>query len=291
MNGAPPRDLEPDSWHHLHLRVVWAYQGAPVYLRWTHFTGFPIPAWYLMQGELTMTFANSSETIRAGMWYFPPEYTGAVQSFSKDTQLLSIRFIAEWPTGAPLFDRSRGVRIPAQEVPELNEAAERLIMAIEETSHYQPVAFLGLQESASHYFRTQGRLYDWLAAYTAAMRTQGLEPNPIHHLDERVIRALTKIDVSHFREPVREEMLARMVGLSRSQLNRLFMANLGQTPMEYWEKKRVQAAHLAITRSRQSLKEIAYHLGFASQSYFSTWVKKRFGASARQMRRGGIPVY
>jgi len=290
MKESPLRDFEPDSWHRLHTRVVWAYEGTPMAVCRAPFTGFPIPAWYLKEGELTMTFPEGSETIPAETWYFPPERLG-VQFFSEDARVLSIRFIAQWPTGLPLFDRSRGVRIPAREAPALNQAAEALVSAARQATPHHATILPGMQDSVMHYFRCQGRLHDWLAAYGEVMARSGLEPNTIHRLDDRVIRALGRMDTATFRQPVREETLARIVGLSRSQLNRLFMANLGQTPMEYWEKKRVQAAHLAITRSQQSLKEIAYHLGFASPTYFSTWVKKRFGTSAREMRQVGTPFY
>jgi AraC-like DNA-binding protein len=64
------------------------------------------------------------------------------------------------------------------------------------------------------------------------------------------------------------------VGLSQSQLNRLFLRERGQTVRQCHQHQRLEYAHTLLMRHDLSLKEVAMELGFKHQSNFTAWFRK-----------------
>lgn len=287
--------LDPlENWNDLRVHLVWAYVGPTQYPHWMLPPSLTT-AWLIRRGQVKLTCGTERKTYRAGLWVFPQAGEGR-QDFSDDARILSVRFGAQWPTGEYLFERSRTVSFPMEEAPRLTRMAERLARFVTRTF---PGTTLDLGQvggpSPEKYFEMQRLLYGWVGEYSAAMRRQGLSPNTIGRLDDRVRRAVHLMESQRLSLPLREDDLARATGLSVAQLNRLFLRDLGTTSAEYWERKRTEAARLAIAESSRSMKSIAYDLGFGSLSHFSTWTRKKLGASPRQLRQrrpepmGGAP--
>ena len=273
-----------ENWNDLRVQLIWAYSGATQYPHWIVSPSLTT-AWLIRRGEVELTFGGKRTTYGTGLWVFPQVGEGR-QDFSDDARILSVRFNAQWPTGEYLFERSRTLSLPAREVPRLTRMGERLARFVTRTF---PGTTLDLGQvsgpSPEKYFEMQRLLYAWVGEYSMAMRRLDLRPNTIGRLDDRVRRALHLMEDQLLSAPLREDGLARSVNLSVAQLNRLFLRDLGTTSAEYWEKKRIEAARLAIIESNRSLKSIAYDLGFGSPSHFSTWVKKKLGTSPRQLRK------
>lgn len=85
--------------------------------------------------------------------------------------------------------------------------------------------------------------------------------------------------------PLQVADLARVAGLSSARLHARFMAECGQTPMDYIRSRRL---HLAVHMLRDTvlpIGEIACRVGYGSQSAFSAAVLREFGASPGQLRR------
>ncbi|MBK5510942.1 helix-turn-helix transcriptional regulator [Pseudomonas sp. TH15] len=85
--------------------------------------------------------------------------------------------------------------------------------------------------------------------------------------------------------PLQVADLARVAGLSSARLHARFMAECGQTPMDYIRSRRL---HLAVQMLRDTvlpMGEIANRVGYSSQSAFSAAVLREFGASPGQIRR------
>ena len=85
--------------------------------------------------------------------------------------------------------------------------------------------------------------------------------------------------------PLQVADLARVAGLSSARLHARFMAECGQTPMDYMRSRRL---HLAVQMLRDTLLpmgEIASRVGYSSQSAFSAAVLREFGSSPGQLRR------
>ena len=71
--------------------------------------------------------------------------------------------------------------------------------------------------------------------------------------------------------------IARTVGVSRRQLYRLFMSNVGQRPFDYLTSYRIGEACNLLKNSQLSIAEIATSVGFSDKFYFSRVFKKSMG--------------
>lgn len=71
--------------------------------------------------------------------------------------------------------------------------------------------------------------------------------------------------------------VARAVGVSRSHLYRVFMSNVGRSPVDYLTRYRVGEACALLRSSQLSVAEIAVSVGFFDQFYFSRVFKKIMG--------------
>jgi AraC-like DNA-binding protein len=80
--------------------------------------------------------------------------------------------------------------------------------------------------------------------------------------------------------------LARFLGISQRQLQRVFRSRLGCTPQAFLREERLQAAE-RLLHSASSVKEVAYSLGFCQQSQFSRDFKKRFSRRPSALQRAG----
>ncbi|VVN41488.1 HTH-type transcriptional activator RhaR [Pseudomonas fluorescens] len=90
----------------------------------------------------------------------------------------------------------------------------------------------------------------------------------------------------HAAHPLQVADLARIAGLSSARLHARFIAECGQTPMDYVRSRRL---HMAVTMLRDSalpIGEIASRVGYSSQSAFAAAVLREFDATPGQLRRG-----
>lgn len=71
--------------------------------------------------------------------------------------------------------------------------------------------------------------------------------------------------------------IARSVGVSRSHLYRLFISNVGQSPIDYLTGYRIEEACHLLKSSQLSIAEIAVSVGFFDKFYFSRVFKKAKG--------------
>jgi len=86
-------------------------------------------------------------------------------------------------------------------------------------------------------------------------------------------------------EPLPADELARLVGLSRRQLERLFKQHLGAVPSRYYLDIRLQRARKLLRETRHSLLQVALMCGFSSGSHFSTTYSSVFGIAPREERQ------
>lgn len=71
--------------------------------------------------------------------------------------------------------------------------------------------------------------------------------------------------------------LAKIVGMSKSQLNRKAKTILGKTPNQFIRSYRLEKARQMIKSTDLTLAEIAYDVGFSSPAYFSKCFHDEFG--------------
>lgn len=78
--------------------------------------------------------------------------------------------------------------------------------------------------------------------------------------------------------------IAEAVGVSRSHLYRVFISNIGQSPIDYLTSFRIGEACKLLKTSTLSVAEVAYSVGFSDQFYFSRVFKKNKGVAPSQFK-------
>lgn len=94
--------------------------------------------------------------------------------------------------------------------------------------------------------------------------------------DRYVGRALSLLH-AHAVHPWTVDELARKVGLSRSALAQRFSDLLGQPPMQYLARWRMQIAARELLSGTKSLAAIAEQIGYESEAAFSRAFRREFG--------------
>lgn len=79
--------------------------------------------------------------------------------------------------------------------------------------------------------------------------------------------------------------LARAIGISRRQLDRLFVDAHGVTASEYWREMRLQHLQWRLLNSDHSLAVLADEVGIADVSYLGKMFRRRFGQTPAAFRR------
>ena len=89
---------------------------------------------------------------------------------------------------------------------------------------------------------------------------------------------------AHYGETVRMQALAKLAGLSLSQLERQFHRVFHLTPQQWLTRLRIEAA-MELLRGGDSIAAIGQACGFSDQSAFSRQFKISVGATPRDYRR------
>lgn len=90
---------------------------------------------------------------------------------------------------------------------------------------------------------------------------------------------------STIEEPISQFDLAKQVGVSQRQLERLCKRYLGTTPARYHAQLRLDRARRMLRQTEMPIAEIAIACGFVSLSHFSKVYRRQFGCSPRSDRR------
>lgn len=137
-----------------------------------------------------------------------------------------------------------------------------------------------------HGSRFAQRISDWFiqtdirgagAPQQASIRSRyGALPGPVE--------AAVELMESHIADPLGQDQLATLSGLSIRQLQRLFREGTGRSMMAEYRRIRMEKGKELITTTRLSMSEIAHLTGFSTQSHFSDACRRQFGKAPSQMR-------
>lgn len=250
----------------------------------TTFSANETVAWFIKKGEVTVSYRRGEEArAKTGQWLFLRAENGR-QHFSAGTRLVSLRFHLRLRGGKPLFARSRDVIVQGSGVEGLKLAAHNLVEEFERVDAPGTVFVVRSRLSMSDNFRIEAAFMHWLGCYVDAMLAAGEKPEEVGKRDARVTKALIRIEDHPMREKFLETQLARDCGLGINQLGRLFRAEQGMSPFQYYEERRMELAQRALKDSVLPIKEISFELGFSSPPHFSNWFSERTKCSPRAWR-------
>jgi transcriptional regulator GlxA family with amidase domain len=106
--------------------------------------------------------------------------------------------------------------------------------------------------------------------------------------DDARVRATLLTMEQHLNDCVPIAQLARLVGLSRRQLERLFREKAGMSPANAYKRVRLSHARSLIANTDASMLEIALEAGFENASHFARTFKKFHGQTPSQVRTGAM---
>ncbi len=100
-------------------------------------------------------------------------------------------------------------------------------------------------------------------------------------------RLLSSINLmsEHIEAPLSQAELAREVGLSTRQIERLFLKYLNCTPSRYYLDMRLNRARALLQQTCMSVTNVALATGFVSASHFSKSYRQHFGHAPRETKR------
>lgn len=98
------------------------------------------------------------------------------------------------------------------------------------------------------------------------------------HSDELVIRAQLELE-SSLQAKLSVEELANKYAVSRRNFDRRFIKATGNTPLEYAQRVKMEAAKKAFESTRKSINEVMYEVGYSDTKAFREVFKKLTGLS------------
>lgn len=126
-------------------------------------------------------------------------------------------------------------------------------------------------------------LHHWLMEL---MRAACAQLDPLKQALDSAPRMTDKVKKwidKHYGEAVSLSAASEMAGVSESYLSKTFAKETGETFIVYLTRKRIETA-MQLMSSGMKLYEIAEHVGYPNQGYFSKMFKKITGKSPHEYR-------
>lgn len=99
----------------------------------------------------------------------------------------------------------------------------------------------------------------------------------------KVVRAISLME-QNLEDPLTSEVLARPMGITRRQLERLFQEHMDCSPVGFYLRLRLERARYLLRQSSMSIIDIGLACGFASASAFSRAYRRAYGVAPRDDR-------
>lgn len=116
-----------------------------------------------------------------------------------------------------------------------------------------------------------GYLYLFIAALMR--ETSAGKPHTASSSSQYVLNAIKYIQFNYSHD-ISIDDVAKSVGVSRSHLYRVFMLNVGKSPIDYLTEYRINEACKLLRAGSLSIAEVAVSVGFFDQFYFSRVFKR-----------------
>ncbi|MEO7934179.1 MAG: helix-turn-helix domain-containing protein [Chthoniobacterales bacterium] len=280
------KEIEPFlfDWQALHVVLDRCYEGPPSGKSGT-FQGTVLTVCHLLEGSVTMHKDGVTVDTCAGKkeWIvcIPGERT---QHFSDNARIISIHLAVKSPENGAEWRGIPIVRFAPDRV--ASRAMTRLCGAkvIRRLTREQTLKIYGVLLSLPEMLEIQELTLAFLRNLLriAALHKFRFEPPLIH--DPRVRESHRSLSTIDLRERYLRQTFAAKYGLTAGQLDRLWRHELGMTPRQYHECRRVAFASEQLRRQGTSVKCIAVDLGFRHLSQFSNWFSAHQNESPRQFQ-------
>lgn len=284
MASAP----HPD-WTELRFDWLWVYDGfVPTVETWSNEIAVPASVFFVLRGHGRIHVRGSVIEVPKGCAFLAGAGTRK-QWFAEGTRLLSVAFLARWPSGLPLSTPELNCVFALPRVRTLYTASRVLFRAI-----YGPRLMVDFEAALNvvvpdfaSWCKREAAFRAWFSAYMQTLQALRRSPTPRPRAtDGRLCEIVRRLDAWALAEPIEWDRLARGLGVGPRRLEQLFAAEFESTPREYLDRRRIEAARLLLLHSKSSVKEIAYDLGFRHASHFTKWFRHHTTLSPSSFREG-----
>lgn len=230
---------------------------------------------YIVSGQLTWWVNDAVYHLKRGDYFItkPDEEHGGWNGVMERCELfwfhLHPTLIAEIK---PLLDRLHGLKhyaFPAQH--DMRALFNRLI--VEHTQRREHSALL-----------FKATLYQIVIDVIRAHDQFEANRSHTEQATSPEMKAALQWIATHLTEKFTIADIATAVNLSTSHFQKRFLAEVGLTPLEYCNRKRIEQAQLLFKACEGSIAEVAFAVGFSTSQYFSTVFKKYHGITPREYR-------
>lgn len=281
LRPSAPIRLQLHEWASLRSELIWIYDRE---VRPHHLTGRGAlepgcRLWLIRRGTVTITTDTRTMVAGPGKWIVPgTDFRG--QTFSPRAHILSIYFLCHWPSGESLVTMGNTFVARGARHPKLEAAAKKLdrLLRREFPEEWRQDQLYNRQLANYEVFnRYQGLLLDWLQVWFRFCLENGGQLSRVTSGDSRPFQAARALNQAPLEQPFPAERLQRETGLGLARLNQLFFREFKQTLRKFWDRRRLDFARQCLETSRMAIKEIAYRLGFRSDSHFVVWFRRLAG--------------
>lgn len=242
----------------------------------------PVAAWWILAGEIELhNESGQKEVYPSGHWVFPRAGAGQLH-FAPQTHIVSIRFKAEWFHGVSIFNREQTILFPAEDCP-LNPAAKALVRYIRDLSA-SDLSGAPLSGDFDEFLKLEPVFSQWILVYYETLVKHGAKFQSLEGLTDKVHLALEFMEHRPLSDPLHTVEIAKHVGNSVSQLNKLFTQKIGMTPLMIWNRRKLTRAKEELSHGVESIKAISYELGYSSPAHFSHWFRMNTQLSPTDFR-------
>jgi signal transduction histidine kinase/DNA-binding response OmpR family regulator len=120
--------------------------------------------------------------------------------------------------------------------------------------------------------------------YTSELPTES-KTNSANKIDRKFINEFTALVENNLsNENFAVDDICKKIGISRVQLYRKVKALIGYNVNDYILNVRLQKAKFLLAKENLTISEVSFRVGFASQGYFSTVFKSRFGVTPSEFK-------
>ena len=102
---------------------------------------------------------------------------------------------------------------------------------------------------------------------------------------DNIVNIITKYMSENITHNLTLDQLAGYAGYSKSQLHRKFTHEMDCSPIDYFNKMKINKASIYLIKSNLSITQISEILGYSNTEYFSRIFKKSVGITASQFRK------
>jgi len=291
MKSNPPPVSGPAlplrEWAHVHTELAWIYDHAvsPSNRQRPRTQDAGYRAWFIRKGQVRIK-TGQGQNLRAsqGQWIFLPSCRWE-QHFSEDARILSLHFHCQWSSGENIFSKTEGLVLSGSEYPELEERSSQLEQMVRRHLPQADTQYYSCFTDYEHFLSFHTVFLQWLALWFNIQKKQGASLTRLSADDDRLLRAVRCLNEAPLSGGFPITRLCQESGLGDAHLNRLFLAAYGLSIRKSWEQRRLGFARTCLETSRMPIKEVAYRLGFKSDSHFMMWFKLRTGKRPKEYRQ------